>query len=140
MRFPILINWTSLFPFQGLLGGIFFISIKISTEHSVSKQWRPWSDAAYCGVWSGTTLSARVPQKGSYAYMVKSLHAWKLSSSLALLSRRLMGELIVHQWLSRPSAVRSPSVVKYLLWIHWANWARISKLGQGQVSLFKWSL
>ena len=36
-------------------GGVFFISIQILIEHSVSKQWRPWPDAAFC-VWSGLGL------------------------------------------------------------------------------------
>ena len=29
---------------------LFFIFFQILIEHSVSKQWRPWSDAAFCGV------------------------------------------------------------------------------------------
>ena len=33
----------------GLLGGI-FIFIQILKETSVSKQWRTWSDAAFCSV------------------------------------------------------------------------------------------
>ena len=63
MEFPIIMNWSSQFPFYGLLGGILdFIQIPI--EHSVSKQWRTWSDAALCGVGSGYALFANVPQKG----------------------------------------------------------------------------
>ena len=54
LGFPTIIKWASLFPFQRLLSGIFhFYSILI--EH-VSKQRRPWSDAAFCGVWSGSAL------------------------------------------------------------------------------------
>ena len=34
--------------------GVVFILIQILIEHSVSKQWLPWSDAAFCGVWSGS--------------------------------------------------------------------------------------
>ena len=50
---------------------------------------------------------------------------------LAHLSRRLRGELLVHQWLRRPSSVvRRPSSVNIfkhlLLWNHWANWTQIS--------------
>ena len=40
---------------------VFFIFILI--EHHVNKQWIPWSDVAFCGVWSGFTLFAYVPQK-----------------------------------------------------------------------------
>ena len=47
---------------------VFFIFIQILKEFSVSKQWRTWSDAAFCGVWSGFALFAYVPQKGAYAY------------------------------------------------------------------------
>ena len=59
MDFPTVINWTSLFPLYGLLGGIFpFYSN--SNRTSVSKQWRPWSDAAFCFLFS---LFVYVPQK-----------------------------------------------------------------------------
>ena len=30
----------------------------------VSEQWRPWSDAAFCDVWSGSALFGYVPKKG----------------------------------------------------------------------------
>ena len=52
MYFPILINWTSPLPSLGLLVCYFFIFIQILKAASASKQWRAWSDAAFCGVWS----------------------------------------------------------------------------------------
>ena len=53
----ILINWTSPFPILGVSGVIFhFILFRI--EIPVSKQWRPWSGAAFCGIWSGFALFA----------------------------------------------------------------------------------
>ena len=65
---------------------------------------------------------------------------------LAHLSRRLRGELLVYQWLRRPSSVvRRPSVNIFkhlLLWNHWANWTQISygdSLGWGNKRLFKCS-
>ena len=71
---------------------------------------------------------------------------------LAHLSRRLRGELLVYQWLWRPSSVvcRPSSVVRpsvnifkhLLLWNHWANWTQISygdSLTWGNKSLFKCS-
>ena len=39
MEFPALINWTSPFPFEGLLGGIFHF-IQILIEYSESNEWR----------------------------------------------------------------------------------------------------
>ena len=42
---------------------VFFIFIWILIEHSVSKQWRNWSDAAICGIWCGSALFADVPKK-----------------------------------------------------------------------------
>ena len=51
-----------------MVGGI-FIFIQISIEHSVSKQWRPWPDAAFCGAWPGSALYAYVPQKGRDTFM-----------------------------------------------------------------------
>ena len=39
---------------------LFFIISRIDIP--VSKQWRPWSDAAFCGSWSGTALFAYVPK------------------------------------------------------------------------------
>ena len=32
------------------------------------KQWRPWSDAAFCGIWSGSALFAKVPILGYPVY------------------------------------------------------------------------
>ena len=75
---------------------------------------------------------------------------WKILL-LAHLSGRLRGELLVYQWLRRPSSVRPSSVCPsvnifkhLLLWNHWANWTQISygdSLGWGNESLFKssWS-
>ena len=59
---------------------------------------------------------------------------------LAHLSRRLIGELIVYQWLRHPSSV---NIFKHLLLGNYgANWTQISygdSLGWGNKSLFKWS-
>ena len=74
----------------------------------------------------------------------------KVVPLLAHLSRRLRGELLVYQWLRRPSSVRPSSVRRpsvnifkhLLLWNHWANWTQISygdSLGWGNESLFKCS-
>ena len=72
VELSILINWTSPFPILGRLvhpyqldepisnfrvsGVLFFILFWIDIP--VSKQWRLWSDAAFCGVWSGSALCA----------------------------------------------------------------------------------
>ena len=55
-------------------------------EHSVSKQWRPWIDAALCGVWSGPALFAYVQQKKhdrfkSATSNEKKNYLWFLSAS-----------------------------------------------------------
>ena len=42
----------------------FFIFILFRIHIPLSKKWRPWSDAAFCGVWSGSALFAYVPQMG----------------------------------------------------------------------------
>ena len=63
MEFPTIINLAGPFPFKGLYSGIDIFN-QISIEYSVSKQWRPWSDATLCGVWFGSALFAYVPQKG----------------------------------------------------------------------------
>ena len=62
---------------------------------------------------------------------------------LAHLRRRLRGELLVYQWLRRPSGRRpSVNIFKHLLfWNHWAIWTQISygdSLGWGNKSLSKW--
>ena len=68
MEFPSLINWTSPFSILGLFGGSFHF-YSFLKETSVSKQWWTWTDAGFCGVWSGFALFADVPQKERYAYM-----------------------------------------------------------------------
>ena len=41
------------------------LPIQILKETSVSKQWKTWSDAVFCSIWSGFSLLADVPpQKG----------------------------------------------------------------------------
>ena len=59
----ILINWMSPFPILWMLVS-FFIFIIFSIDIPVSKQWRPWSDAGFCGIWSGFALFAYVPKMG----------------------------------------------------------------------------
>ena len=49
-----------------VVGWYFFFFIQFLEETSVSKQLNPWSDAAFCGVWSGSDLFAYVPLKGRY--------------------------------------------------------------------------
>ena len=62
------------FSILGVLGGIIQLP-QIIIEHSLSKQWRPWSDTAFCGVWSGSALFAYIPQKktlGLYGLRITS--------------------------------------------------------------------
>ena len=40
---------------------------------TICKQWRPWSDAAFCGVWSGSALFAYNPLKVSRLQWVNGL-------------------------------------------------------------------
>ena len=60
---PILINWTSPLPILGV-SPVLFHFYYISNIYSCYKQWRPWSDATFCGVWSGSALFAYVPKMG----------------------------------------------------------------------------
>ena len=56
-RLPHTAYWKSLFSIVGMLG----YEIEIFQEKNgwtFCKQWRPWSDAAFCGVWSGSALFA----------------------------------------------------------------------------------
>ena len=43
----------------------FFIFILFRIDIPVSKQWRPWSDSAFCGVRSGSSVFAYVPKNGT---------------------------------------------------------------------------
>ena len=48
-------------PFQNLgVSGCIFIKIYGENDWTFSKQWRPWSDAVFCGIWSGPARFARV--------------------------------------------------------------------------------
>ena len=53
-------QWPSPFQILGVSSVLFHFLFQI--EIPVSKQWRPWSDAALCGVWSGSALFAYVPK------------------------------------------------------------------------------
>ena len=47
----------------------FFIFIIFLIQIPESKQCRPWSDAAFYGIWFGSALFAYVPKMGRQAYM-----------------------------------------------------------------------
>ena len=56
MEFPILIDWSSLFPVLGVLGGIFYFYSNFN---------RTFWKSTVCSV---TAVFTHVPQKGRYAY------------------------------------------------------------------------
>ena len=58
------INWMSPFPILGV-SGVLFIFILFQIDIPVSKQWRHWSDTAFCSIWSGSTLFAYVSKNGT---------------------------------------------------------------------------
>ena len=74
----ILINWTN--PFSICLV-YFFIFILFPIDIPVSRQWRPWSDAAF---WSGSALFAYVPNRGTRLLWVKYEYRYKHQSQLLL--------------------------------------------------------
>ena len=56
-----LIIWTSPFLILGGFGVLFhffFFLYIFWTDFPFRKQWRPWSDGAFCGVWSASALFA----------------------------------------------------------------------------------
>ena len=57
------IGWRVHFQFK-VCPVFFFIFAYFFTEIHVSKQCKPWSDAAFCDIWSGSTLFALVPFMG----------------------------------------------------------------------------
>ena len=59
MEFPTVIKWQVHFLYKGCWV-VFYICIQISIEHSVSKQWRPWSGVAFCGVCSVCLCPTRI--------------------------------------------------------------------------------
>ena len=90
-----------------------------------------------------TSINTIVVRYATCVVWIK-IHPWVVTALLAHLSRRLRGELLVYQWLRRPSSVRpSVNIFKHLLlWNHRANWTQISygdSLGWGNESLFKCS-
>ena len=76
-NFPISIGRTSLFQILG----VFFFFMKIHIEYSVSKQWRPSPDVAFCGVrtrrliWvCAVCLWPKKRTLGSYGLMLLIIH------------------------------------------------------------------
>ena len=55
---------------------VFFICIQVLIENYASKQWRPWSDAAFCGIWSLSALFAYVPHKGRLGIYISTSPRW----------------------------------------------------------------
>ena len=69
MDYSIIIDWRSPhLSFKGCLVYI-FIFILFLIEIPVCKECKPWSDATFCGFWSGSTLLAYVPNRGCYGDM-----------------------------------------------------------------------
>ena len=57
----------------GLMGGIF--SFFQFNRNSVSKQWRPLSDSAFCGLWSGSALLPMLHKKTLRLVLVNAVLA-----------------------------------------------------------------
>ena len=78
-----------------------YIFIQILIEHSVSKQWRPWSDAVFCRVLSGSTLFAYVTQKGGLAYMgsLRSVPIFCVWAEIVMMRLNICECWSAHHWL-----------------------------------------
>ena len=61
MEFPTLINWTNPFEVKISRGSKFQVHSNCLKVHSLSKQYRAWSDTASYDVWSGSALFVDVP-------------------------------------------------------------------------------
>ena len=57
------IYWKSPISILGTYGYEIYIFLE-KNGLTISKQWRPWSDAAFCSIWSGSALFASYPFKG----------------------------------------------------------------------------
>ena len=66
---PILLNWVTLFPNLGMSSMFISICRIFLTEIHLSKQRRPWWDAASFGVSSGSTLFGK-------AFFLDARHKW----------------------------------------------------------------
>ena len=53
----------------GVSGYMIYIFLK-KNGWSIRKQWKPWSDAAFCGVWSVSALFASYPFRGLQSSIV----------------------------------------------------------------------
>ena len=80
----------------------------ILTCCNLSKQCRPWSDAAFCGVWSGSALFANV-QVRVLQIILFSLHSDITVTWIALL-------WITVTWISSNAP----------LWLHWSMMGRLT--------------
>ena len=57
------IYWYSPFSILGMSGYIMYIFLK-KNDWAIWRQWRPWADAAFCSIWSGSALIASYPCRG----------------------------------------------------------------------------
>ena len=62
-RFSHTIYWKSPISILGMSGYEIYIFLE-KNGLTICKQWRPRSDAAFCGVWSGSVLFANYPFTG----------------------------------------------------------------------------
>ena len=57
---------------------LYDLDIPRENDWTICKEWRPWSDAAFCGVWSGAALFASYPFGVSRQHWVKCKPDFKL--------------------------------------------------------------
>ena len=58
--------WKILISILGISGYAMQIFLE-ENGWTIHEQWRPWSDAAFCSIWSGSKLFANYPFKGQTA-------------------------------------------------------------------------
>ena len=56
--------WKGPISILGMSGYEIYIFLE-KNGWTICKQWRPWSDATFCGIWSGFALFANYPFRGS---------------------------------------------------------------------------
>ena len=58
-----MLYWKILISILGMSGYVILIFWE-KNDWTICKQWRPWSEAAFCGIWSGSPLFANYPFRG----------------------------------------------------------------------------
>ena len=119
-----------------VVGCFFFILIQISMEHSISKQWRPWSDATERGVWSGSHCLPMSHKRTLGLYGLTTAPLWPLGM-WPVYSLFTISIAVTPQSFSCTYSLQSSDIAKFAILWDWSDLNRLYNLAMCDINLHR---